>query len=98
VFVFISISESDTAQTADLIADFSKKDDVIDLGTLGLVTATAIAYVGTGPFAGGGVSSVRHQREGGIVIVSVDGDGDGVADMVVNVTGTASLTEANFLL
>jgi Ca2+-binding RTX toxin-like protein len=98
VFVFTSISESDTLQTADLIADFSKKDDVIDLDTLGFITTTPIAYAGTGPFAGGGVSSVRHERDGGIVIVSVDGDGDGVADMVIHVTGTASLTAANFLL
>jgi Ca2+-binding RTX toxin-like protein len=95
VFLFLAVSESDTLQAPDRIEGFSKAEDVIDLSAL---TGTPLAFVGTGPLSGGTVASVGYAKAGGVLTVSVDTSGDGVADMVFLVTGATGLTAANFLL
>jgi Ca2+-binding RTX toxin-like protein len=95
VFVFTTISDSDTAQAPDLIEAFNKKEDVIDLSAL---TVTPLVFVDRDPLLGGGTASVGYARVDGLLVLSVDTTGDGVADMEIQVAGTTSLTAANFLL
>jgi Ca2+-binding RTX toxin-like protein len=94
-FVFLSVSESDTLQIADQIEGFSTKEDLIDLSVL---TPTPLSFAGKGPVAGGGLGSVAYERIDGVLVLSIDINGDGTVDMEIDITGAKALTANNFLL
>jgi Ca2+-binding RTX toxin-like protein len=93
-FVFAQADES-APGALDLIRGFNRKEDVIDISAL---ATTPFAFTGTDPLAGGGAPSVGYVRNGTVLTVSADVDGNGTADLVFQLTGTNALTSANFLL
>ncbi len=78
----------------DAVLDFSRAGgDRLD------VAAFDAAFVGSGPFLGGGVASVGWHTAGTTgVEVRLDADGNGTADLVILVAGVARLVEADFVL
>lgn len=93
-FVFAQVDES-VLGTLDLIRGFDRKEDVIDISAL---TAAPFTFTGRDPLAGGGAPSVGYTRNGDVLTVSADTDGDGTGDLVFQLTGTTSLTAGNFIL
>ncbi|WP_386685131.1 M10 family metallopeptidase C-terminal domain-containing protein [Loktanella sp. R86503] len=104
IFVFRRESDSGTtAATRDTIADFQIGQDRIDLSYLdGNARRTgdqAFDFVGRVAFDGAdGQGDVRAQSARGGVMVMVDLDGDGAADMHIMVNGVAVLQATDFIL
>lgn len=95
VFRFLLASDSDTAQVADVIQDFRRGDDVIDLAAF---APAAFTFVGTGAFTGGGSASFGFDKVAGNVIVQADLNGDGVADFELDLLGAKSVSLSDFVL
>ncbi|MGK7867814.1 hypothetical protein [Falsiroseomonas sp. E2-1-a20] len=91
------------ATATDLITDFSQAEaDLIDLGGIDADPLTAgnqaFTDLGTGAFTGA-VGQLRHEGDGaGNTLVLADIDGDAVADLVVRLSGTLTLTTSDFIL
>lgn len=95
VFRYLLVSDSSVA-ARDAIKDFDFHD-VIDLSALG---AFAGGFVGSGGFTGGGQGSVRFVQTGfSSGRVEADVNGDGAADLAIDVTGVAlPVTAADYVL
>lgn len=93
-FVFQDSNDSPVGNDADLIRDFEQGRDRIDLSPL---DGPPLAFEGSGSFLTG-IASVTYIHRGGETRVLADGDGDGVADIQINLTGLIDLTEADFIL
>ncbi|MGO1080371.1 M10 family metallopeptidase C-terminal domain-containing protein [Inquilinus sp. CA228] len=99
-FTYTAVSDS-TALATDTIQDFQAGTDLISLR---LIDAdgnsgnndTAFLFVGTLGFSGAG--QLRYEISGGTTTVSADVDGNGTADIVINLTGAIALQAENFLL
>lgn len=86
-FVFLSASEL----AGDTITDFVKGSDKIDLSGQGY------SYIGTSAFTGtAGEIHFTDASAGGTL--SIDIDGDGLADASMTLTGVHSLTSGDFIL
>jgi Ca2+-binding RTX toxin-like protein len=102
VFRYDSTADS-TAAAKDLIADFVPGSDKIDLSRIDADTHTAgdqaFHWIGANAFSGAGAASAGELRSG-LWIVEADTDGDGVADLVIDVAyqGAAPLSAADFFL
>ena len=94
VFVFASASELRTTGPFDLIRDFTRDEDVIDLSQM----PGALVFNGTGAFSGGGTRSVTYSVTGTTTTVRVDADGDGVSDGSILLNKIIVLSAADFLL
>ena len=94
VFVFASASELRTTGPFDLIRDFTRDEDVIDLSQM----PGALVFNGTGAFSGGGTRSVTYSVTGTTTTVRVDADGDGVSDGSILLNKITVLSAADFLL
>jgi Ca2+-binding RTX toxin-like protein len=100
-FVFHLSSESPaTSGGADLISDFRRGEDLIVLTRIdaraGTAANEAFTFIGTAAF-----SNVEGQLRvvvGGTTQVQADINGDGKADMIIRLTGSISLTAADFAL
>lgn len=108
-FVFAAIGESGlTESTADVIADFRRGQDRIDLRGIDAFAATggndAFVWRGTGGFtsASNGEVSFRKVDTAGTAndhtLVLIDNDGDRGAEMAIRLTGLHNLTAADFIL
>lgn len=95
VFLFLAPMESPNSNQADVIADFASGVDLIDLSAL---TAAPLAFQGAAAFVGGGTASLRVTTGASQTTVLVDVDGNGSADMRINLTGSLTLTAADFVL
>ena len=93
-FVFARTDHSTNDVNADIIKDFVSGTDLIDLSAL---NADDLTYLGNGSFTGS-AAEVRWVVNSGNVLMRVDADGDGSADMKVVLEGIASLSEADFIL
>lgn len=95
VFLYQAVSDSPVA-ARDAIKDFDFYD-TIDLSALGAFSG---GFVGTGGFTGGGQGSVRFVYTGfSSGRVEADVNGDGVADLAIDVTGVAlPVTAADYVL
>jgi Ca2+-binding RTX toxin-like protein len=93
IFVWESISDTSTnTSLRDVITDFRASDgDRIDLSALG-----HLMFAGK-TFAMGGVASVTAVASGGQTIVSIDIDGDRIADGSIALNGNHTLTGDHFL-
>lgn len=103
MFRYTAITDS-AVGSADVIADFSQADgDLIDLtgidADLGAPGDQPFALVanGTDPFSGA-AGQLRYQNSGGTTTIQADVDGDASADFEIVLTGTISLTTADFIL
>ncbi|MFT4151059.1 MAG: M10 family metallopeptidase C-terminal domain-containing protein [Paracoccaceae bacterium] len=105
VFLFKATSES-TLAAPDTILDFARGQDLIDLSQIDASTRSsgdqAFTFIGTGDFAGTGMASAGELRyeaqEGGGVMIEMDVNGDGKADMHLLVASVGTLGGADFLL
>jgi serralysin len=91
VFVFAAVLESRVGKHRDVIKDFSTtQGDKIDLTALEDATATSFHFIGASNFsAAGDMRYVKH-------VLSIDVDGDHVADFQIKVAGLHS--ETDFIL
>jgi serralysin len=106
VFLFKSLTESGiTASTRDLIADFTRGADRIDLTAIdarsGVAGDDAFRFVDNRPFSG--LSGELHYGNRTVAgasstIVEGDVDGDRLADFQVELSGRYTLVAADFIL
>ena len=89
---FIFAAFEDAAPAApDVIADFVSGQDRIDLSALGIIS---VAEGGLTRTAGEAVWT----RSDDTVVVLIDGDGDGQADMEIRLLGIGALARSDFIL
>lgn len=99
-FRFAAGDSGSTRATADKIADFGQVDgDKIDLSSIDAVSGTsaveAFRFIGTAGFSGI-AGELRYHASHGDTLVMGDTDGDGVADLVITVTGNIALVASDF--
>lgn len=94
IFLFRNLGDS-TMTDSDRINDFVRFDDLIDLSQLvqgSLAMAIGGAASGTGP------SAWTDENGAGNTVIRIDVDGDGTADMRIDVIGVLGMTESDFIL
>jgi Ca2+-binding RTX toxin-like protein len=89
IFRFLSLDDS-SASLRDVIADFEKGSDRIDLGALG-----ASGFIGGNAFSGT-AGEVRSVASSVSTIVELDQNGDGIADFVLELAGSNILDSSDF--
>jgi len=103
VFVFGAVSETGTtATTRDIIRDFSKGNDLIDLSAIDANLSTAgdqaFTFIDDDPFfARGSAGQLRSFFSGSNTIIEGDVNGDGVADFQIQLTGNIHLSALDFI-
>jgi serralysin len=102
VFTYLAITDS-TPDAPDLLGDFSRPLEVIDLSAIDADPLTAgdqgFAFLGSGAFTGAGAQlRVFADIPAGITRVEVRLAGSTANDMLITLTGFGVFTEANFLL
>jgi Ca2+-binding RTX toxin-like protein len=100
LFIFEKVSDS-TTSAYDVIADFNRSDDLIDLSKIDANTEKsgnqAFKFIGTSSFhdvAG----ELRYSTANGSTVIRGDIDGDGQTDFAVKLTGAFKLTSLDFAL
>ena len=91
VFLFAADSDSSPGLGRDLITDFTRGSDHIDLSAL-----NAAKFVGTAAFSGE-AGQVRYASFDGATIVELDSNGDRIADFQIELQGQADLSFADFI-
>lgn len=89
-FNFMNVADSNAA-AKDQILDFNGVEDVIILQPLQFVAN--IAFIGSNAFSSAGLSEIRVTSNAGMQLVEVDIDGNGTADMMIDVVGTALVSD-----
>jgi Ca2+-binding RTX toxin-like protein len=103
LFKFTQLSDSGPG-AADLITDFSGKKggDKIDLSAIDANSNTAAndAFKFVNKFSGhAGEVCASYDKQAGITTISMDVNGDGVADMTIHLSGAVNnLTASDFIL
>jgi parallel beta-helix repeat protein len=103
-FKFSNLSDSGTTSaTRDVISDFgtvSGNDDIIDVSGIdadaGVAGNQAFTWIGTAAFTGAG--QLRYVVSGGNTIIQGNNNSDLGADFTIEITGTPSVTAADFIL
>lgn len=99
-FRFATTGESGPT-TSDQITDFTQGPDAIDLSAIdatpGNAATDSFRFLGQTAFDGG-QGALIFAFSGGNTIVSADLNGDKVADMVIELTGTITLVAGDFVL
>ena len=90
VFVFASAAHIGMGSGRDVIADFTSGVDRIDLSAL------ATTFNGTAGFLAEGQASFFYLAESALLMG--DQNGDGVSDWTLELSGTPTVTEGDFLL
>lgn len=103
VFVFTSLGHTGAALAgADTITDFTQGEDRIDLSAIDAIRGNAAAedvfsFIGAPGFSG--VAGQLHAvQSGGVTLIEMDVNGDGLADAVIRLNGLYTLTAGDFLL
>jgi Ca2+-binding RTX toxin-like protein len=107
IFYYGAVADS-TGAAPDTIEDFTPGEDVIDLGAIDADPASpaddSFVYSGSSAFSAAGAASAGELRAfavgGGLWQVEGDVDGDGFADLVIQVVviGTPPLAASDFIL
>jgi hypothetical protein len=100
-FTYHNVSES-TAASRDLITDFSRSQgDKISLSGIDanslLSNNQAFTFIGTSAFSNT-PGQLRYETSGGMTTIFGDVNGDGVADLQIQLSGTIPLIASDFLL
>ena len=99
-FVYDDISETGLGAARDVIADFVRGTDKIDLCDIdareGLGGNQAFTWRGTSAFTGAG--QLRFEHVGGNTIIYGSTDADAAAEFEIQLTGTINLTASDFFL
>ncbi|WP_323771421.1 calcium-binding protein [Antarctobacter sp.] len=93
-FVFGALTDSVVGANRDVIVDFEKGIDIINLVN---VVPGVLSFRGTAGFTASGTAELRLQETaGGSTLIWVDADGNGTVDMEINVAGVQGLTADDF--
>jgi Ca2+-binding RTX toxin-like protein len=99
-FIFDNATESGLGANRDVIADFVRGTDRIDLCDIdardALTGNQAFAWLGTGALTGAG--QLRYEHVGGNTIIYGSTDADAAAEFEIQLTGVHNLTASDFLL
>lgn len=86
----------------DVFTDFTVGVDVIDLSRADADAGTAgdqeFIFIAAAAFSGGGVGEVQVTDQGAFDLVQVDFDGDGNADLAIELFADGAVTESDFIL
>ncbi|WP_050531879.1 M10 family metallopeptidase C-terminal domain-containing protein [Pseudaestuariivita atlantica] len=101
-FIYFQANETGVGPgNRDVITDFTPGEDRIELSRIDADTTQGFKqrfdFIGDAAFSGTG-GELRYEQTGGVTIVQADRDGDGVADMEIELTGTLTLTATDFLI
>lgn len=100
-FIFANGDTGSTLNTADRIIDFSSaQGDRIDLSAIDAIAGggdDAFTFIGDTAF-GNVAGQLRYESISGSTYVMGDVDGDGTADFIIKIDGTAPLSGSDFLL
>jgi Ca2+-binding RTX toxin-like protein len=91
-FVFLTEFDANTTTAIDRIRDFEQGVDKIDISNI-----AGFEFIGDSSFSGTG-SEVRYQTTASGLRFEMDVDGDGTADMRINVNSLSDLLESDFIL
>jgi Ca2+-binding RTX toxin-like protein len=102
-FVFLAAAETPTGAGRDVITDFEKGLDRIDLSRIDArltngVADDAFTFIGTAAFTAGTQGQLRFSQAGGVTVIAFDLDGNGVANGEIALTGLITVTAGDFLL
>jgi Ca2+-binding RTX toxin-like protein len=103
IFDFNAVGESAVGSWSDIIADFVKGQDKIDVTTIDSNTVLAgdqnFSFLGTAAFSGV-AGQLRYDNSIGDGFTHVFGDinGDRIADFEIRMTGTYTLASTDFIL
>lgn len=100
VFDFNDVNDSLAGGLRDIIRDFIQGEDMIDLSDIDAIMGgpnNAFNFVGTSAFTGT-AGEMRYQFGGRNTIISMDVDGDGIADMQIQLNGNIDLLANDFVL
>lgn len=105
-FRLLGLTDSGTGTAADRITDFAIGTDFLDFRLYDADAATAglqnpgFSFIGNNTFSHTNAAEIRFQNSGGDLLVQVDVDGNGTADMEIVLLGLANqtLTGGDFLL
>lgn len=96
VFDFNAVSDSPRLTDFDIIRDFQRGLDLIDLGDL---LSGEFLFQGTAAFAGGGAASLRFATVGANATeIYIDTDGNSTTDMRIQLIGLLPLAATDFIL
>ncbi|HYG46331.1 MAG TPA: cadherin domain-containing protein [Allosphingosinicella sp.] len=100
-FTYNSVSDS-TGGLRDLILDFSRaQGDKISLSAIdantNLSSNQAFTFIGSAAFTKV-AGQLRYETSGGITTISGDVNGDGVADLQIQLSGSIALISSDFVL
>lgn len=96
MFVWKSSAQSGLGAAHDKIYGFDTETDWLDLSE---IAATEIEFLGTDTFTASGKAELRLVEHRGVTTqIKVDVDGDGTADMRIQIMDATGLTESVFLL
>ncbi|WP_165586997.1 M10 family metallopeptidase C-terminal domain-containing protein [Pseudaestuariivita atlantica] len=101
-FIYFQADESGVgAGNRDVITDFVSGEDRIELSRIDAATTLGgkqrFDFVGDAAFTGT-AGELRYEQVGGVTLVQADRDGDGAADMEIELTGNLTLNASDFLI
>ncbi|MBI1172197.1 hypothetical protein GC209_12410 [bacterium] len=102
-FVFSAPGQTGpTASTADTVTDFTQGEDRIDLSGIDAIQGNGASqdvftYIGADAFSHV-AGQVQAVHSGGMTLISLDVNGDAVADAVIKLVGVYDLTAGDFVL
>ncbi|MBE8967882.1 M10 family metallopeptidase C-terminal domain-containing protein [Nostocales cyanobacterium LEGE 12452] len=103
IYKYFSTSESQVGVARDILTDFTPGFDKIDLSAidseLSLLGNQAFKFIGTAAFTGG-AGEVRYFASGSNLFVQaeINGDGNILADLEIQVNGLSTIAATNFIL
>lgn len=101
-FAFRTIDESRAGTGADIILDFQRGEDILDLSEIDADPFQSgdqpFVFLGTEAFAAGVPGQARYSSLGPDIRVEIDVDGNGFADIEIVVKATSMLDAADFVL
>ena len=105
-FRWSAINESRTGTARDVVTDYLRGIDILDLGGIDANTAVAgnqaFAFLGSALFTGAAGqlrSEIFTRADGtGLTLIQADVNGDRVADFEVQLTGTYTFAASDFIL
>ncbi|PYF09241.1 hemolysin type calcium-binding protein [Rhodobacter viridis] len=100
VFQFTAVADS-ASGAADRVLNFNIAQDRLDLSDVDADARDSgnqsFSFLGTAAFTGT-AGELRVSQSGGMTYVQGDTDGDGTADLVIELAGTLTLSAGNFYL
>ena len=91
-FIYETLDDTPTGATRDRIGDFTQGDDVIVIGMPGFT------FIAGNAFSASGSAEIGYELSGVSTILNLDGDGDGIAEAKIALTGTFTIDSTDLIL